>query len=59
MYPTSEHKSFGVFVKNQVDALKKETGTCRCHRCHESKKRESKCASKSIQLGLSKQFLTL
>ena len=23
MYPTSEHKSFGIFVKNQVDALKK------------------------------------
>ena len=50
MYPTSEHKSFGIFVKNQVDAFKKETGTCRCHRCHESKKWESKCDQKVFRL---------
>ena len=23
MYPTTKHKSFGVFIKNQVDALRK------------------------------------
>ena len=27
MYPTKKYKSFGIFVKNQVDALKKKNLT--------------------------------